>query len=144
MYGGETIVPEKSPITVQWDGDQKKIVRWCIPEGFSWDDFDCAIDACVALTNTVSHPVDMLIVADTPFPLDLVGIRHFMELLTAPFTHRNGRVLALINGGDAAMIMIKYAQDTYPDSQRTFHRLQFFTTEQQAQAFFDGEDETES
>jgi hypothetical protein len=128
-------MPGALPITVQWDDDQQELVRWCVPAGFAWDDFDCAIDACVALINSVAHPVDVLIVTDAFFPLDLVGLPHFMELLTAPFTHRNGRILAIVNGGDAAMVMLKYAQDTYPDPQRTFHKLGFFATEKEARTF---------
>jgi ABC-type uncharacterized transport system YnjBCD permease subunit len=125
----------KSSISVQYDSDQKKIVRWQIGEGFSWDDFDAAVNTTETLINSVSHLVAVLIIAHN-FPLpDDAGLQHFLRLVTLPHTHQNGLVLAIADSGSTARFLLQYVQDMYPAHQRAFRDLMFFSDEDQARAF---------
>jgi hypothetical protein len=125
----------ESAISVEWDSAQQKLVRWHIPEGFSWSDFHQAVDTTQALINSVSHPVSVLIIAhQAPLP-DEAGLHHFLRLVTLPFPDQNGLTLAIVDSGSTARFLLQYVQDTYPPRQRAFRTLIFFDNEEETREF---------
>lgn len=47
-------------VQIQWENDDKKIVRYIFEQGWSWPDLNAALDEAGELIGTVSHRVDVI------------------------------------------------------------------------------------
>ncbi len=47
-------------ITVQWDNDEKTVIRYDVSDNWTWDEFRQAVEQIHAMIDTVSHTVDAI------------------------------------------------------------------------------------
>jgi hypothetical protein len=59
-------------IRVNWHNDSKTIIQFAQGAVWTWEEFDEAVDRTVALMNTVSHRVDVIVdMTANPMPPDM-------------------------------------------------------------------------
>lgn len=86
-------------ITVGWDHEEKKVIRWDFDRNWRWDDFQRAVDQSVVMSNEIDYPVDIIVnLTETPFfPPGSIVSNVKRGMLAA--TQRNGKVI--LTGGNA-------------------------------------------
>lgn len=81
-------------ISVQWDNEEKTILRVYYPERWIWPDLYDAVDRTQAMLNSVSHPVKILVDMSKSMFLPTGSTSHVSNMLTAP--HANATVMVVV------------------------------------------------
>ncbi|MEP7287206.1 MAG: hypothetical protein ABI947_15735 [Chloroflexota bacterium] len=85
------------PVVSQWANTEKTIIYLLYEKPWDWEAFAAAVAQINTLIDTVSHPVDMIIVIHGGVPLNLSAWR--MRGIIRDF-HHNIRSTALVGAND--------------------------------------------
>ncbi|MBN1430799.1 MAG: hypothetical protein JXB07_20685 [Anaerolineae bacterium] len=124
-------------IKVEWDTDEKTLVRWNMDSNWTWDEFDRAVDETGVLMDTVFHQVDLLVLSEKSLPPTPNVLPHFMYSQTYPIANDNGGHLVIVGFWQSGIIasIMRAVEKTTPRSKKVFISVQFFEKESEARKF---------
>ena len=125
------------PIDVTWDDDTQRVIRWRMSPGFTWDEFDEAVDRSTVLFDSVTHRVDLLVISEATIMPSPDAMGPFRRAVTRPLANRNGGYLVLVGVGRVAPVLMNVLKTTIPREQLTFLDVRFYGVEPSARAFLE-------
>lgn len=123
------------PIEVTWDDDTQRVIRWRMPPGFGWDEFDAAVDRSVELFNAVTHRVDLLAISEAAILPSPDAMAPFRRSVTQKLANHNGGYLVIVGAGRVVPVLMNVLKTTIPRDQLTFLDVRFYGVEAAARAF---------
>lgn len=109
-------------ISVDWHDDQKTAIYMQYHQGWTWDDFDAAVNQINIMAAQMNYRVDLIIdPRDAPNPPDIHVLSHFRKAAsTRP--HNSGMMYIFVTGGFLDMMGETFLKATGLDAIARFVR----------------------
>jgi hypothetical protein len=103
------------PVSVEWDNEEKTIVRFTYTGKWTWDDFYKYVKEANDLMDTVNYRCVSIIDMSKSNFLPLGASVHVRNIIRQSMSHNNSGISVFINADTIVKMIIDALRHNYPD-----------------------------